>query len=292
MKLYATDRGLAREPRDAADSAELEILELPYRELGAAFDDGVDIARIRAAGVVGRVERAATKIHAPVARPPKILCIGVNYASHIEELRQVVPDFATPERPIFFLVPGSAVIGPYDPIVLPRRWPDQVDYESELAIVIGRRGKDIAEQDVWSHVAGLTMANDVSARDIQLDAMMGGREFSLTHAKGLDGFKPMGPCLVTLDELGQPPEIEIACRVNGELRQQASSRDLVHSIPACVSYVSRFMRLDPGDVLLTGSPAGVGIFRGGEFLRAGDVVEVTGEGIGTMRNQVVAEATS
>jgi 2-keto-4-pentenoate hydratase/2-oxohepta-3-ene-1,7-dioic acid hydratase in catechol pathway len=186
-------------------------------------------------------------------------------------------------------------MGPNDPIVLPSRWPDQVDYESELAVVIGRSARDVGEGEVWDHVAGVTMANDVSARDIQLEAF-GGHEMTLTHAKGLDGFKPMGPCLVTLDELDVTGaggnrgsaclDVHIGCAVNGEQRQDARTADLVHDVPRCVSYVSQYMRLDPGDVLLTGSPAGVGFFQG-KFLRAGDVVETSGEGIGTMRNEVV-----
>jgi 2-keto-4-pentenoate hydratase/2-oxohepta-3-ene-1,7-dioic acid hydratase in catechol pathway len=286
MKFYVTTRGIGRRAGEA-----LELLDLPFADLGAAFDAGYTISRLSDAPVKAREPLADAELRAPVVRPPKIVCIGVNYASHIDELRMVLPDFETPAHPIFFLVPGSAVIGPNDPIVLPSRWPAQVDYESELAVVIGKTAKDVAEAEVWGHVAGLTMANDVSARDIQLQAMTG-HELTLTHAKGLDGFKPMGPCLVTPDELDGARDIRIGCKVNGEVRQDARTSDLVHDIPRCVSYVSQFMRLDPGDVLLTGSPAGVGFFRGGKsderFLRPGDVCEVSGEGIGTMRNEVVS----
>jgi 2-keto-4-pentenoate hydratase/2-oxohepta-3-ene-1,7-dioic acid hydratase in catechol pathway len=133
------------------------------------------------------------------------------------------------------------------------------------------------------------MANDVSARDIQLQAMSGGHEFTLAHAKGLDTFKPTGPAVVTLDEFSLPLDLEIGCRVNGETKQCARTASLIHDVPDCIAYVSEFMRLDPGDVVLTGSPAGVGFFRGGDFLRDGDIVEVWGEGIGSLRNPVVSE---
>ncbi len=285
MKLYVTGDGIGREAED--HSATVELLDLDHADIGSALEAGLKSEDFAAAPVKSRSELSELSLGPPVSRPGKVVCIGVNYASHIEELRTVMPSFETPERPIFFLVPGSAVTGPNDPIVLPRRWPDQVDYESELAIVIGTRAKNVDARDAWRYVAGLTMANDVSARDIQMQAM-GGHEFNLTHAKGLDGFKPMGPCLATLDEFNTPPDVRIQCKVNGEVRQDASISDLVHDIPTCIAHVSTFMRLDPGDVLLTGSPAGVGFFQG-LFLRAGDVVEVSGEGIGSMRNVVVRE---
>ena len=132
---------------------------------------------------------------------------------------------------------------------------------------------------------GYTLANDVSARDIQLKAFTG-QEFTLTHAKGLDGFKPLGPALVTADEFEDPIDIQIEARVNGELRQDARTSDFVHPLSRCIAYVSRYMRLDPGDVILTGSPAGVGFFRG-IFLKAGDVVEMRADRIGTLRNRVI-----
>jgi 2-keto-4-pentenoate hydratase/2-oxohepta-3-ene-1,7-dioic acid hydratase in catechol pathway len=291
MKLYVTSDGICRLAPAGTPGDELELLDVPYADLGAALAAGCTIDDLRESPVRARTSLADAQrqLCAPVIRPPKVVCIGINYSDHIDELRSVMPDFEPPGRPVFFLVPGSAVMGPNDPIVLPSRWPDQVDYESELAVVIGRAAKDVGEGEVWDHIAGVTMANDVSARDIQMEAF-GGHEMTLTHAKGLDGFKPMGPCLVTLDELGVTGaglDVRIGCTVNGERRQDARTADLVHDVPRSVSYVSQYMRLDPGDVLLTGSPAGVGFFQG-KFLRAGDVVETSGEGIGTMRNEVVA----
>jgi 2-keto-4-pentenoate hydratase/2-oxohepta-3-ene-1,7-dioic acid hydratase in catechol pathway len=177
---------------------------------------------------------------------------------------------------------GATMLGPPP---LPDFAHDQVDYEVELAVVIGRGGSRIAEADAMRHVVGYTLANDVSARDIQMKAMTG-QEFTLTHAKGLDGFKPLGPALVTADEFDDPIDIHIETRVNGEIRQDARTNDFVHSIPRCISYVSGYMRLDPGDVILTGSPAGVGFFQG-IFLKAGDVVEMTADRIGTLRNSII-----
>jgi len=283
MKIFCTNQGIAREAADGT----LEILDLAESELGTILQEDPDLRRIRDGDVRKRVALEDVSLCAPVARPGKIICIGINYASHVEEMRPVLERMGgeVPKNPVFFLVPGSAVCAPEQPIVLPDFAHDQVDYEVELAVVIGRGGSRIAESDAMSHVAGYTLANDVSARDIQLKAMTG-QEFTLTHAKGLDGFKPLGPALVTADEFDDPIDIRIEARVNGEVRQDARTNDFVHSIPRCIAYVSRFMRLDPGDVILTGSPAGVGFFQG-LFLKAGDVVEMTADRIGTLRNSIV-----
>ncbi len=283
MKIFSTNQGIAREATDGT----LELLELAESDLGAILPEDPELRQIRDAEVRKRVALEDVELRAPLARPGKIICIGINYASHVEEMRPVLERMGgeVPTNPVFFLVPGSAVGGPNQPIVLPDFAHDQVDYEVELAVVIGRGGSRISEADAMGHVVGYTLANDVSARDIQLKAMTG-QEFTLTHAKGLDGFKPLGPALVTADEFEDPIDIQIEARVNGELRQDARTNDFVHSIPKCIAYVSRYMRLDPGDVFLTGSPAGVGFFRG-VFLKAGDVVEMTADRIGTLRNSII-----
>jgi 2-keto-4-pentenoate hydratase/2-oxohepta-3-ene-1,7-dioic acid hydratase in catechol pathway len=283
MKIFATNQGIAREAADGT----LEILELDESDLGVILQEDPELRRVRDGAVRKRVALEDVELRAPLARPGKIICIGINYASHVEEMRPVLERMGgeVPTNPVFFLVPGSAVCGPDQPIVLPEFAHDQVDYEVELAVVIGRGGSRIAEADAMRHVVGYTLANDVSARDIQSKAMTG-QEFTLTHAKGLDGFKPLGPALVTTDEFDDPIDIHIETRVNGEIRQDARTNDFVHSIPRCISYVSHYMRLDPGDVILTGSPAGVGFFRG-VFLKAGDVVEMTADRIGTLRNSII-----
>jgi 2-keto-4-pentenoate hydratase/2-oxohepta-3-ene-1,7-dioic acid hydratase in catechol pathway len=284
MKLFTTHRGIAREAGDGA----LELLDLPEPDLGALLDVDPELKRARAASVRERVDRDAVTLLAPVLQPRKIVCMGINYASHVEEVRPMLERMGAqiPTDPVFFLVPGSAVIGPEEPIVLPEIAPGNVDYEVELAAVIGRRGAHIPEADALAHVAGYTLANDVSARDVQAKAM-GTQEFELGHAKGIDGFKPMGPALVTADEFDDPIDVHLEARVNGELRQDARSSDFVHPLPRCIAHVTRFMRLDPGDVILTGSPSGVGFFQG-VFLKPGDVVELRADRIGTLRNPVVA----
>lgn len=153
--------------------------------------------------------------------------------------------------------------------------------------MIGRGGKNIAEADVWQHIAGLTLSNDVSARDLQATAMTS-QTHELAHAKGLDGFKPLGPALVTIDEFDTtsgPLDLMLETKVNGEVRQHESTADMLFDIPASVAYVSKFFTLEPGDVLLTGSPAGVGVVSR-TFLKAGDVVELSAAGIGSMTQRV------
>jgi len=283
VKIFVTNEGIARE---AADET-LEILELADCDLGAMLAEDPDLSRIREATVRRRKALEEVELLAPLTRPGKIICMGVNYQSHVEEMKPILESLGgeIPTDPVFFLVPGSAVADPEQPIVLPDFAHDQVDYEVELAAVIGRGGSRIPESEAMEHVAGYTLANDVSARDIQLKAFTG-QEFTLTHAKGLDGFKPLGPALVTADEFEDPIDIQIEARVNGELRQDARTSDFVHPLSHCIAYVSRYMRLDPGDVILTGSPAGVGFFQG-IFLKAGDVVELRADRIGTLRNPVI-----
>jgi 2-keto-4-pentenoate hydratase/2-oxohepta-3-ene-1,7-dioic acid hydratase in catechol pathway len=218
-----------------------------------------------------------------------VVCIGITYASPLEELRSVLGTFAAPAAPVFFYVPSSAVCGPTDDIVLPALAPTQVDHECELAVVIGRGGRDLDPRTAWDHVAGVTLANDVSARDVQAKAMSGPM-LELSHAKGFDTFKPMGPVLLTTDEVSLPLDVEISCTVSGTEYQRARTSDLIFDVPACLAQVSRWVSLEPGDVVLTGSPAGVGFFQG-RFMVAGDVVEVTGEGIGSLRNRLVQAPT-
>lgn len=299
MKLYSTTQGIARETADGR----LEILELDAADLGAllAEDPTLDLARNAVAGTP--IAADVVQLRAPVPNPGSVFCVGANYQSHLDEVKTILgllgdPDTvaATLEKlqhtPMFFSVPSSAVSGPHDPIVLPAIASEQVDYEIEVAVIVGRGGKNIAPADVPSRVAGLTLANDVSARDIQTQAMRE-HSFEFGHAKGLDGFKPMGPCLVTMDEfssaMDMPIDMAIEAKVNGETRQLANLSQLIHDIPRCVSYISTFHSLRPGDVILTGSPAGVGFFQG-KFLKPGDVVEMTADGIGELRNPVVAES--
>lgn len=284
MKFFTTDRGIARE----LSEGRLGLLDLPAVELGAQLEVDPHLEHARTCAVREEVDLADLTLRAPVRAPRKVIGIGINYQSHVEETREMLERMGAkvPTDPVFFLAPGSAVIGPEDPIVLPAAAPDMVDYEVELAAVIGTGGFQIAESEALSHVAGYTLANDVSARDIQRKAMTT-PEFELSHAKGMDGFKPMGPALVTADEFPEPLDVHVETRVNGEIRQDARTTEFVHSLARCIAQVTKFMRLDPGDVILTGSPAGVGVARG-VFLKPGDVVELTADRIGTLRNPVAA----
>jgi 2-keto-4-pentenoate hydratase/2-oxohepta-3-ene-1,7-dioic acid hydratase in catechol pathway len=213
-------------------------------------------------------------VHAPLM-PNKILAIGLNYADHAKETGK-----QPPANPLIFAKLTSAVIGPEQPI----RWREsitkQVDYEAELAVIIGRRAKDVPEDAAMNHVFGYTCANDVSARDIQT-----GPDVQWTRAKGLDTFCPLGPWIVTADEIADPHALKIRSTVNGETMQDGTTADLIFRIPALIAYLSKHITLEPGDVILTGTPAGVGFGRKPPvYLKDGDTVIVSVEGIGELTN--------
>jgi 2-keto-4-pentenoate hydratase/2-oxohepta-3-ene-1,7-dioic acid hydratase in catechol pathway len=218
------------------------------------------------------------RLLAPVPRPGKIFGSGINYASHREEN----PDAVLPDEPGFFAKLPSSVCGPGDAIRLPA--PDaHVDYEVELAVVIGRPGRDIARADAPAHIAGYTVVNDVSDRGVQF------RPNQMVLGKGCDTFCPMGPALVTPDELADLAGCAVRSVVNGELRQDARVGDMLFDVPALVAHASRAITLEPGDVITTGTPAGCGTFRHPSlWLAPGDVVEVSVEGVGRLTNPVTA----
>lgn len=284
MRIYSTTKGVAREDK----AGELSLLDLPYTDLGQLLRH-TDLEVVATAAVREKVLLSGAGLLAPIPRPGKVPIIGLNYHSHTEEvlewLAKIGREMTPPTEPNFHLTPGSAVIGPNAEIVLPQVAPNQVDYEGEIAVIIGKRAHLVAESDAWECVAGLSILNDVSARDIQLRAMTGDVTVSVGHAKSLDTFKPLGPCLVTADQFSEPLDLGLQTRVNGELRQDARTSDFVYQIFELIAYVSRFMTLEPGDVLSTGSPRGVGFYLG-SFLAPGDQIEITVEGIGTLTNTV------
>jgi 2-keto-4-pentenoate hydratase/2-oxohepta-3-ene-1,7-dioic acid hydratase in catechol pathway len=226
-----------------------------------------------------------TTLASPICRPGKIVVIGLNYRDHAAETGNPLPTF-----PRFHFIPGSAVTSCGATIRLPRSAPDKVDYEGELAIVIGRTGRDIPEKSAWDFVAGGTVADDISARDIQFGENPGLPMPSPALAKGFDGFKPLGPALLTADELRDHDALDIRTEVNGVVRQRSSTAELVFSVPALLAFVSSFITLEAGDVILTGTPGGTGV-ADGQYLKAGDVVAVTVERVGTLTN-TIAEATT
>jgi 2-keto-4-pentenoate hydratase/2-oxohepta-3-ene-1,7-dioic acid hydratase in catechol pathway len=216
---------------------------------------------------------------APVPRPPKLICVGLNYRDHALESKMEIPKVPT----IFSKFP-SAVIGPGEPIVLPKN-STQPDYEAEFAFVIGRGGRHIPADRWQEHVFGYTIINDVSARDFQFAStqwLMG---------KTFDTFAPMGPHIVSADEIPDPHALDISLSIHGEVLQHSNTRELIFKIPELVAYLSSVVTLEPGDIVSTGTPAGVGVARKPQrFLKAGDDVVVRVEGIGELRNPVIAES--
>jgi 2-keto-4-pentenoate hydratase/2-oxohepta-3-ene-1,7-dioic acid hydratase in catechol pathway len=222
---------------------------------------------------------ASVRLLAPVPRPPKLICIGLNYRDHAAETHQEIP-----KVPTVFAKFSNVVIGPGDAIVLPRisRKPD---YEAEFMFVIGTGGKNIPAEDWQRHVFGYTVFNDVSARDFQIatSQWMIGKTF--------DTFAPMGPYLVSADEIPDPHELEISLSIGGQILQHSNTRELIFKIPDLVAYLSSVVTLEPGDVVATGTPSGVGFARKPpRYLQSGDEVVVSVEGLGELRNPVIAEA--
>jgi 2-keto-4-pentenoate hydratase/2-oxohepta-3-ene-1,7-dioic acid hydratase in catechol pathway len=225
-----------------------------------------------------RVDFADVTLEAPVPRPPKIICIGLNYRDHAEESNLPIP-----ETPTVFCKFPTAVIGHGHPIVLPKA-STRPDYEAEFAVVIGRGGRHIAESDWRDHVFGYTILNDVSARDFQMatSQWMIGKTF--------DTFAPIGPAIVTADEIEDPHDLEISLELSGDRMQHSNTSNLIFGVPKLIAYLSSVFTLEPGDIIATGTPAGVGFARKPpRYLKAGDEVRIQVAGIGELVNPVVAE---
>ncbi len=220
------------------------------------------------------------RIGAPVGVVPKFLGIGLNYRDHAEETGMPIPDV-----PIVFAKASSCVSGPYDPVLAPQGF-ERMDYEVELGVVIGDPAKRVSEADALDHVAGYTIANDVSERNLQK-----GGPGEWIKAKSYDSFGPLGPWLVTKDEIPDPQNLNLALDLNGARMQTGSTSTMIFGVAALVSYISRFMTLMPGDVISTGTPPGVGMARNPRvFLKPGDEIRATISGLGEQRWRVVAEA--
>ena len=226
-----------------------------------------------------RHKLAEVKLLAPIPRPPKLICIGLNYRDHAAETGATIPTV-----PTIFNKFTNVVIAPGDPIVLPKA-SQRPDYEAEFAFVIGPGGRHIPASRAMEHVFGYTIVNDVSARDFQMATtqwLMG---------KTFDTFAPMGPWLVTADEIADPHALDISLELSGERMQNSNTRELIFKIPALIEYLSTVVTLEPGDVVSTGTPAGVGFARKPpRYLKPGDEVTIRIEGLGELRNPCVAEA--
>ncbi|MGI6129572.1 MAG: fumarylacetoacetate hydrolase family protein [bacterium] len=220
-------------------------------------------------------------LKAPILNPNKIVCIGLNYQDHAKE-----SNLPLPQEPVIFGKYANSIIGPEENILLPTELTTKVDYEAELAVVIGRRASNVTEKDALDYVAGYTNFNDVSARDLQM------RDGQWMKGKCLDTFAPMGPWLVTTDEIPDPGNLDIRLRLNGRIMQSSNTSNLIFGVPHLVSFLSRLMTLDPGDIIATGTPAGVGFAqRPPVYLTPGDIVEVEIKGLGVLRNGVAAKVS-
>jgi acylpyruvate hydrolase len=258
---------------------------VPVKELGtstdtvrgllAAYDAG-GLAALgeQAAQCPTRLARADARLLAPVPDPEKIICMGLNYSDHAEEGKQEIP-----EHPRWFAKFVNSLVGDGGVILLPAAHRDFVDYEAELAVVIGKQAHEVAEEDALAYVAGAMSFNDVSARDLQLQNPL------WTSGKAIDTFAPCGPALVTLDEVGDLQSLGVFTRLDGEVVQEGNTREMIFGVAETIAWLSRTLTLVPGDIIATGTPAGVGGFKG-IFLRDGQTVEVEVEGLGAVSNPI------
>lgn len=275
-RYVATDHGVGRLHNGSIDIIDADATGVDQLLLAWATPE-----QLAAAPAVRTIAAEDARLNAPVCRPTNVWAVGYGYAEHSAEVgRADDPD----EDPVLFLKATTSITGPRDDIRVPALCPDKIDYEGEIAVVIGRRAARIDRSAAWEHVLGFTAANDVSARDVQRGLYNGGKP-DPTKAKSFDTFTPLGPCICTADEYADRNDIELTTWVNGEQRQHARSSLLRNDVPTIVAFASRFTTLEPGDVILTGTPAGVG-HPAGRFLVPGDVVRIEVEGVGALENTV------
>lgn len=284
MKFVTLQREGWNEPGVVFDDEAIGMRDAGFHDLLSLIAGGADAMDRVGRWVQGaprreRFDPSTVKLRAPIPKPPKIVCIGLNYRDHAEETKMAIP-----EVPTVFSKYNTAVTGHMHPIVLPKN-SVKPDYEAEFAVVIGKGGRHIPEARWRDHVFGYTMLNDVSARDYQMATsqwMMG---------KTFDTFAPMGPAIVTADEIEDPHNLNISLTLNGQVMQNSNTRNLIFDVPKLIAYLSSVFTLEPGDIISTGTPAGVGFARKPPvWLKPGDEVVVEVEGLGRLVNPVVAEA--
>jgi acylpyruvate hydrolase len=245
-------------------------------EAGRSLRDLIAVSRLAEPSDADEIPLADVQLLPPIPNPDKIICIGLNYRSHAEEA-----GVEAPETPTFFAKFRNALVADGSEVALPAA-SGKVDYEAEVAFVIGRRAKDVSEPDALDHVAGYMLLNDLSARDLQFATPQ------WIPGKVFDGSAPCGPALVTPDEAGPPDQIGIELKLNGEVMQSATTADLIHPIPALVAHLSTLLTLEPGDIVSTGTPAGVGSVREPRvWLRPGDQIEISSPTLGTLRTSLI-----
>jgi 2-keto-4-pentenoate hydratase/2-oxohepta-3-ene-1,7-dioic acid hydratase in catechol pathway len=265
----------------------IEVAEFP--SLLALIHAGPDAWRRTAASRTASSAKSFAsrdvRWHSPIPRPSKnVFCLGRNYADHVKEAaRARGQEFKLPTHPVFFTKAPTTVVGPYDDIVWDRRLTQQVDWEAELGVIIGVGGKNIPRDKAMDHVFGYTVINDVSARDLQ------SAHVQFFKGKSLDTFCPMGPVIVTADEFGDPQRKTVMLRVNGVEKQNGNTADMIFPIDQTIEVLSSGCTIEPGDIISTGTPEGVGMGRTPqEWLKVGDEMETEVEGIGILRNKVVS----
>ncbi|GAA0920978.1 fumarylacetoacetate hydrolase family protein [Nonomuraea longicatena] len=278
MKLLRV--GPAGNERPVVLDASGDLRDIGEPDIDGAFLASGGLARVRAALEAGRlpvVDGEGLRIGAPVARPGKIVCIGLNFSDHAAESGAAVP-----EEPVVFMKAANTVVGPYDEVLVPRR-SEKTDWEVELAVVIGGTARYLDSREAALEViAGYAISNDVSEREFQLE-----RGGQWDKGKSCETFNPLGPWLVTADEVGDPQDLAMRLWVNGELRQDGNSKNMIFDVAEIVRYLSWFMVLEPGDVINTGTPAGVALGLPGQpYLRPGDVMELEIDGLGRQRQTV------
>ncbi|MEL6720309.1 MAG: fumarylacetoacetate hydrolase family protein [Bacteroidota bacterium] len=218
-----------------------------------------------------------TRWAAPIVRPSKIVCVGLNYVTHAKESNMELP-----KEPLIFFKASSALCGPFDNVIYPKL-AQKLDYEVELAVIIGKKATEVSEEEAMQHVAGYTIHNDISERYFQLES--GGQ---WVKGKSCDTFAPIGPYLATTDEINNPHQLALSLSVNGEIRQKDTTDSLYFKIPHLISYISHYMSLLPGDIISTGTPAGVGLgFSPPKYVTPGDEMELVIEGLGRMKQRVI-----
>lgn len=272
------------EIRDGGDIVDLCAGDSSIPSDMRSFIEGGQKTLLAAKSVIDRggsiIPRDSVKIVAPIYNPDKVLCVGMNYKDHCKEQNAPVPI-----EPVIFNKFPSSIIGPTEDLQYPEET-QKLDWEVELTIVIGKDAKRVQESDAMNYVFGYTVAHDVSARDWQLEPGKNGGQWLI--GKAMDGFCPLGPAIVMKEDINDPHNLGLRCRVNGVTKQDSNTNQLVHKTAAMVSFISRFMTLRPGDVILTGTPPGVGVFRKPpEYLKRGDVVECEIDGIGKVVNKIV-----
>ena len=252
---------------------------------------GVDLERrvrdVAAHANAVRHELQGIRWHAPIPRPTKnVFCMGLNYLAHAKESGAARGKEAKlPARPVLFTKAPTTVSGPFDDVPVDWSVTNEVDWEVELGVIIGRRGRDIARGDALTHVFGYTVINDLSARELQVG------HFQWFKGKSLDGFCPMGPLVVTADEFGDPQKKRLRTRVNGVSKQDASTSDMIFPVDSIIEWLTKGLTIEPGDIIATGTPEGVGLGRTPpEYLKDGDIVETEVEGIGVLRNRITTYA--